>query len=151
MLEVKLYDLGYCKDEELTRVICVSKYKENYVFSYNKKREGWEIPGGHIEEGETEIQTALREVKEEVGIDVKIIDEKYRYETRYIIEDKQIDKTCVFFIAEPTNNNAKIINQEEEIEDSKWVTVEEAYKTLTFDNNKEVLKKAYDDMVENYL
>ena len=37
MFEVKIFDLGYCKDEELTRVICVSKYKDKYVFSYNKK------------------------------------------------------------------------------------------------------------------
>lgn len=52
MLEVKLYDLGYCKDSELTRVASVSKYKDDYVFCYNKKRQDWEIPGGHIEETE---------------------------------------------------------------------------------------------------
>jgi hypothetical protein len=67
MLEVKLYDLGYCKDEELTRVICVSKYKDNYVFSYNKKREGWEIPGGHIEEGETWEEAALSTYMADAG------------------------------------------------------------------------------------
>ena len=34
MFEINLYDLGYCKDNELTRVICVSRYKDKYVFSY---------------------------------------------------------------------------------------------------------------------
>ncbi len=67
MFEVKFYDLGYCKDSELTRVVCVSKYKDNFVFSYNKKRNGWEIPGGHIEDGETWMDAAKREMYEETG------------------------------------------------------------------------------------
>ena len=113
---------------------------------YEKNRNFWGFPKGHIEEGETEVQTALREVKEEVGIDVKVIDEKYRYAINYIIEDKQIDKTSIFYIAEPIDDNIKITNQEAEIEDSKWVTVEEAYKLLTFENSKEVLRKACKDL-----
>lgn len=67
MLEVKIYDLGYCDEKEYTRVVCVSKYKDKYVFSYNEKRKGWEIPGGHIEEGETWEEAAKREMYEETG------------------------------------------------------------------------------------
>ena len=67
MLEVKIYDLNKCKESELTRVVCVSKYKDKYVFSYNKKRNGWEIPGGHIEEGETWQEATKREMYEETG------------------------------------------------------------------------------------
>ena len=67
MFEMEMYDLGYCKEEELTRVICVSKYKDKYVFSYNKKRNGWEIPGGHIEENESWEDAAKREMYEETG------------------------------------------------------------------------------------
>ena len=67
MLEVKLYDLGYCDEKEYTRVVCVCKYHDKYVFSYNKKRNGWEIPGGHIEEGETWEEAAKREMYEETG------------------------------------------------------------------------------------
>lgn len=37
MFEVKTYELGYCDTKEYTRVICVSKYKDKYVLSYNKK------------------------------------------------------------------------------------------------------------------
>ena len=67
MLEIKTFDLGYCDESEYSRVVCVSKYHDKYVFSYNKKRNGWEIPGGHIEEGETWQEAAKREMYEETG------------------------------------------------------------------------------------
>ena len=67
MLEVKTFDLGYCDESEYTRVVCVCKYKDDFVFSYNKKRNGWEIPGGHIEEGETWQEAVKREMYEETG------------------------------------------------------------------------------------
>lgn len=67
MFEINFYDLGTVDHKELTRVVCVCKYKGKYVFSYNKKRNGWEIPGGHIEEGETWQEAAKREMFEETG------------------------------------------------------------------------------------
>lgn len=67
MFEITLHDLGSVDEKEYTRVVCVCKYKDKFVFSYNKKRNGWEIPGGHIEEGETWQEAAKREMYEETG------------------------------------------------------------------------------------
>lgn len=67
MLPIQIYELGSVSDNELTRVVCVCRYQDKYVFSYNKKRKGWEIPGGHIEEGETWEEACKREMYEETG------------------------------------------------------------------------------------
>ena len=66
-MDIKTYDLGYCNEREYTRVVCVAKYQNQYVFAYNKKRNGWEIPGGHIEPGESWQEAAKREMYEETG------------------------------------------------------------------------------------
>lgn len=67
MCDVQLFDLGFCKEEEYTRAVCVCRYKGKYIFSYNKKREGFEIPGGHIEPGESWEEACKREIYEETG------------------------------------------------------------------------------------
>ena len=67
MFSLNLYDLGYCDEKEYTRVVCVCRYQGKYLFSYNKKRNGWEIPGGHIEKGETWMEAVKREMYEETG------------------------------------------------------------------------------------
>lgn len=67
MLAVKLFDLGTVPEKEYTRVVCVSKYKGKWVFAKNKKSNGWEIPGGHIEAGEDWLAAARRELFEETG------------------------------------------------------------------------------------
>ncbi|MBP3800113.1 MAG: NUDIX domain-containing protein [Bacilli bacterium] len=73
MLPVNIYELGKVDDSELTRVVCVSNYNGKWVYSKNRKRKGWEIPGGHIEQGETWLEAAKRELYEETGaIDVEI-------------------------------------------------------------------------------
>ena len=54
----------------------------------NKYTDFWSFPKGHVEAGENEYQTAIRETKEETGIDVKI-ENGFRMESIYLIGKKK--------------------------------------------------------------
>ncbi len=97
----------------------------------------WGFPKGHVEKGENEVETAKRETKEEVNIDV-LIDENRRYETIYKT-DEETEKTVVYFVATPQND--KTIPQEGEIEDIVWLECDKALEQITFDNVREIFRK----------
>lgn len=121
---------------------CIIIKNNKVLLVYEKRRNFWGFPKGHMEDGETEIETALREVKEEVGLEVEI-DEQKRYILNYIIKD-EIDKTTVLYIATPKNE--EIVMQESEIENAKWCSFEEALETLTFYDWKEMFRKVIADI-----
>ena len=121
---------------------CIIIKDNKVLLVYEKRRNFWGFPKGHMEDGENEIETALREVKEEVGLDVEINIEK-RYVLNYIIRE-EIDKTTVLYLATPKNE--KIIMQESEIENVRWCNFDEALNVLTFDNWKEMFKEVIKDL-----
>jgi 8-oxo-dGTP diphosphatase len=67
MTEVKFYEPVYVPDSKLTYSVISAKYKGNWIFVRHQKRTTWEIAGGHIEEGETSLEAAGRELMEETG------------------------------------------------------------------------------------
>ena len=98
----------------------------------------WSFPKGHVEANETEVETALREIKEETGIDV-IIDPTFR-ETVTYFPRKDTQKVVVYFIAKAKNFD--YVRQEEEIAEIKWVDVGYATSVLTYENDKSIVNKA---------
>ena len=52
---------------------CIAFRGDRFLMVYNPKREGWEMPGGKVEEGEGDIDAAKREFREESGMDVTIV------------------------------------------------------------------------------
>ena len=78
----------------------------------NKYTDFWSYPKGHVEAGENEYQTAIRETKEETGIDVKI-ENGFRMESIYLIgKKKNTEKRVVYFTALTTR--AYVVPQAEE-------------------------------------
>ncbi len=66
-MDIKTYDLSLLGQVELSRVICVARYNNKWVFCKHKQRDTWEIPGGHVEQGEDWQTAAKRELFEETG------------------------------------------------------------------------------------
>lgn len=100
----------------------------------------WDWPKGHVEEGKTEEETATREVFEETGIKISII-KGFRKQLSYTMSNGII-KDVIYFIAQPINTKININTNE--LQDAKWATYDEAFKILTFDNSRELLKKAHE-------
>ena len=102
----------------------------------------WGFPKGHVEAGETEVQTAIREIKEETNYDVEV-NENYRYVETYSPKEG-VEKDVVFFVAKKVAGDMR--PQEEEVQNSLWLTYEETLERLTYENSKEILKKAWKDL-----
>ena len=100
--------------------------------------EHWSFPKGHVESGESEVQTALREIREETGLKV-CIQENFR-ECVYYSPKPDTKKMVVYFLAYPLTNIIK--KQDEEIGEIMWADMDEAVKIVTFKNDRELLGKA---------
>lgn len=100
-----------------------------------KKSENIGFPKGHILTGESEIETAIRETKEETNIDIEICNKK-RYSLSYI-QNKNINKEVVYFLAKP-RGDFKISIQESEIQDAFWVDKEKVREILTYENLRQL-------------
>ena len=101
----------------------------------------WGFPKGHVEEGETEEQTAIRETKEETNIDVEV-DTQRRFEDEYLT-DKGTIKRVVYFIAKKIGGKEEL--QAEEVKTIQWLTFKEAFETINYDNTKNILKMAMEE------
>lgn len=104
----------------------------------------WSFPKGHIENNETEIETAQREIFEETGLVVSV-DDRLRLVNNYSPEIN-IMKEVVYFIAE--SSNSIILLQTDEVKSMKWCLFNEAYQLITYDSDKEILNKANDYLVK---
>ena len=98
----------------------------------------WGVPKGHIEENEKEEETALREIKEEVGLDV-IIDTGFRAVETYSPKAGVI-KDVVYFVAYSKSMDTAM--QVEEVRDIKWVEMNEAIGLIEFQDMQEIIMKA---------
>ncbi|QNO16025.1 NUDIX domain-containing protein [Alkalicella caledoniensis] len=101
----------------------------------------WGLPKGHVEEGETEQETAVREILEETGLKVCALYDEFRYEMEYSPVEG-IMKKVVYFVAEV--QESQFNHQVEEVEQCIWVNGDEALGQVTYDNTKKLLSKALD-------
>ncbi|MDE5582109.1 MAG: NUDIX domain-containing protein [Ruminococcus sp.] len=98
----------------------------------------WSFPKGHVECGETEVETARREIKEETSIDV-IIDPTFR-ETVTYSPKKDTMKVVVYFLARA--KNVDFIPQENEISEIRWVDISYASNILSYENDRTIVTRA---------
>ena len=115
----------------------------HYPSSSKAKEEYWDLPKGHMEEGETEQTTVKREMAEETGLqDVELVDgfrETIHYWFKF--QGKTISKTVVFYLAKADQEEITISSEHTGYQ---WLAYADALKKLTFQNAKDILQKAHE-------
>lgn len=119
---------------------------EKLLFLVVKQTLGhFSFPKGHVEESESEKDTALREVKEETGFDISFVGD-FREVITYSPKPGVL-KDVVFFLGNVIDG--VMTPQKDEVSLIEWLSYEDALKVVTYDDDKNVLKKAYEYIVKN--
>ncbi len=105
----------------------------------------WGFPKGHADPGETELQTAQRELWEETGLSQYRVIETACFTERYqFITPKgfEVDKQVVYFLAWiESDPEPQITIQVAELADYRWCTYEEGLELITFEASQGVLRE----------
>lgn len=115
-----------------------------YLLLGFKRRNIWCLPKGLIEPGESEIDAATREVREETGVNsLKLVDKigVIRYQFGY--RDKRFDKTVHFFLFE-TDQVETTVGTEHDM--YSWLPYDKAILALSYPNERDILEKASEMM-----
>ena len=128
----------YCQKENDIKYLLVCEHSGFWVF-----------PKGHMEAGESEQETAFREVKEETGLDITFV-------TGFRVKDEHnlaregrpnTIKQTVYFLAEYQNQS--FVPQKSEISKIALLDFESAMATLQFDSFKHILVQAHNFLTQN--
>jgi 8-oxo-dGTP pyrophosphatase MutT (NUDIX family) len=108
----------------------------------------WDFPKGNKEKGESDIDTALREIAEETGItDVTILDGfKKEIFYKYKRNNQLLSKKVVYFLAKANSTDVRLSSEHL---DFVWEQYEDALKRITYKNSKEILDEGYKFLINS--
>jgi 8-oxo-dGTP pyrophosphatase MutT (NUDIX family) len=115
---------------------------ELVVGSRRRERDSrtWTLPKGTPNAGESIEQTALREVAEETGLDVRIVAPLDSIEYWFVVAGTRYHKTVHYFVMEPTGGD--LAQHDHEFEEVRWIGFAEAESILTFETERALVAKA---------
>ncbi len=104
--------------------------------------DAWALPKGWVEKGEDLEHTAVREVREETGLDAKVLRKlgEITYEFYSKADRNRIVKTVHLFLMECLGGNTA--DHDDEVEEVRWFPLGDALWTLTYKNEREMVEKA---------
>ena len=128
------------EEESCGIIVFQASSKPKYLILHYEEGH-WDFPKGHVEKGESEIETALRETREETGItDIEFIpDFRETIDYYYTRDGKKYHKNVFFFLGKTKTKKPTLSHEHVGF---IWLDFGDALAKLTFDNAKTLLKKA---------
>lgn len=103
----------------------------------------WEFPKGLVDAHESELDAAVREVREETGLAITLLPD-FRETIQYFYRRKEsgglVKKQVVYFLGEAQERAYRVSWEHQE---ARWVTFEQAMELLEYENAREILTKAH--------
>jgi 8-oxo-dGTP pyrophosphatase MutT (NUDIX family) len=104
----------------------------------------WQLPKGLVNRGETPEQAALREVREEAGIETELVDFLDKIEYWYFAKRGgsrvRFHKFVHFFLLRYLSGDVN--DHDQEVNEARWLEIDQAIETLTFEDEQELVRKA---------
>ncbi|MBQ6547045.1 MAG: alpha/beta fold hydrolase [Bacilli bacterium] len=134
------------KKEKSCGAVVIKKENDGIKFLIIRQHDDcWHFPKGHVEEGETEEETAIREIKEETNIDVEI-DNGFRKVITYSPK-AGVMKDVVFFIGKTISDD--LVIDPNELLEAKWVNIKEAKEYFYYEDTIDTFEAAIEYLYEN--
>ena len=104
----------------------------------------WCLPKGHVEPGETLVETAAREVAEETGIRGRVLIELGTVDYWFATATSRVHKVVHHFLLEALGGELSIDNDpDHEAIDVAWIRLDEVHRHLTFPNERRIAQTAW--------
>ncbi len=140
--DCKMIEATSCGGVVIHRGKILALYK-----SYKNRYEGWVLPKGTVELGESHEQTALREVKEEADVKASIVKYIGKSQYNFTVPEDMVSKEVHWYLMTADNYHSKP-QREEFFVDSGYYKFHEIYHLLRFSNEKQIVEKAYQEYLE---
>jgi 8-oxo-dGTP pyrophosphatase MutT (NUDIX family) len=104
----------------------------------------WQLPKGIVDPGETPEITAVREVREEAGVETELLQlietVQYWYRSMKYAKPVRYHKFVHFYLLEYRSGN--VSGHDHEVSEARWVSIDEAIEMLAFQSERDVVEKA---------
>jgi 8-oxo-dGTP pyrophosphatase MutT (NUDIX family) len=98
------------------------------------------LPKGHPDDGESTADAALREVREETGVEAEIVDQLGEVKYWYQRDGQRISKVVTFFLLRYVSGS--LDDHDDEVEVARWMALEEAARTLSHAGERDMAARA---------